>query len=88
MVKMSLTSAELAARNILKMWAVTVPSLPQIPSSKPLFCRYAIETARRPQPCRLAEIPIVLVFNESGELLNTFVVSVQKRSVIDLNLSL
>jgi hypothetical protein len=35
------------------------------------------------QLCRLAEISIVLVFNESGELLNTFVVSVQKRSVID-----
>jgi hypothetical protein len=34
------------------------------------------------KPCDLAEISIVPVFNESGELLNTFIVTPQIRSIV------
>ena len=40
------------------------------------------------QPCDRFQFPAVLVFEESGEPLNTFVVAVQKRYAIDLSFSL
>ena len=40
------------------------------------------------QPCDRLQVPGVLVFEEGGELLNTFVVAVQKRYAIDLSISL
>jgi hypothetical protein len=36
------------------------------------------------QPCDRLQLPAVLVFEESGEPLNTLVVAVQKRFVIEL----
>ena len=36
----------------------------------------------------LAKIPAVPVLDEGGELLNTFVITVHKRSVVDLSFSL
>ena len=40
------------------------------------------------QPCDRLQVPGVLVFEESGEPLNTFVVAVEKRYAIDLSFSL
>ena len=40
------------------------------------------------QPCDRLQVPGVLVFEESGEPLNTFIVAVQKRYTIDLSFSL
>jgi hypothetical protein len=40
------------------------------------------------QPCDRFQVLAVLVFEESGELLNTFVVAGQKRFAIDLSFSL
>jgi hypothetical protein len=40
------------------------------------------------QPCDRLQVPAVLVFEESGEPLNTFVVAVPKRFAIDLGFSL
>ena len=40
------------------------------------------------QPCDRFQVLAVLVFEESGEPLNTFVVAVQKRYTIDLSFSL
>ena len=40
------------------------------------------------QPCDRFQIPGVLAFEESGEPLNTFVVAVQKRYVIDWSFGL
>jgi hypothetical protein len=40
------------------------------------------------QPCDRFQVLVVLVFEERGELLDTFVVAGQKRFVIDLSFSL
>ena len=40
------------------------------------------------QPCDRLQVPGVIVFEESGEPLNTFVVAVQKHYAIALSISL
>jgi hypothetical protein len=40
------------------------------------------------QPCDHLQVPAVLVFEQSGEPLNTFIVAAQKRFAIDLSFSL